>query len=85
MTEDEQISIAVAKKEEDIPKDDNETRRLRAIEKSRCRASFLYFLKYCKVVEAPTIDNQGGIIPLKLWEHLKKAVAVLLTIGRAHV
>ncbi len=54
-------------------------RIVRAIEREKCKASFLYFLGFCKVVEAPTLENSGGVIPLTLWEHLKKAAAALLT------
>lgn len=70
------MDIAVLKKEVDCTPED---RKERAIEIHRCSKSFLHFLKYCKVVEAPTIDNPGGIIPLELWDHLKKAIAALLT------
>ena len=46
-------------------------------ENRKCRESFVYFLKYCKLVEAPTRDNPGGVIPFMLWPHLKKAIRAL--------
>ena len=56
-----------------------EERRLRAIEKVRCKNSFLYWLGYAKIADPPTLDNIGGLIKFELWEHLKKVVAALLT------
>lgn len=53
-------------------------RRLIAIERARCKKSFLYFLKYAKIVEAPTRDNPGGVIELQLWSHIKQMVRDLL-------
>ena len=50
----------------------------RTLEKLKCENSFVYFLKYCKLVEAPTRGNLGGIIPFILWPHLKKAINALL-------
>lgn len=48
-----------------------------SIERNKCR-DFLYFLRYCKIVEAPTLDNPGGVIEFKLWPHLLKGIKALL-------
>lgn len=55
----------------------NDTEKV--LENRKCEASFVYFLKYCNIVEAPTQDNQGGVIPFLLWPHLKKAIRALLS------
>lgn len=72
----EKIALCAYKPETDV---NDEERKLRAIEKRRCRESFLYFLKYAKIVETPTLDNPGGVVPLELWSHLKKVIASFLT------
>ena len=53
------------------------TRKQIDIEISRCR-DFLYFLRYCKIVEAPTLDSPGGVIDFELWPHLLVAIKALL-------
>lgn len=57
----------------------DEERHTRLIERERCKQSFWYFFKYCKLVEAPTATNPGGIISFKMWAHVKKIIGVLLT------
>ncbi|KKN56447.1 hypothetical protein LCGC14_0572200 [marine sediment metagenome] len=49
------------------------------IEFSKCMGSFLYFLKWVKLVETPTLDNPGGAISLQLWPHLKEVIRAFLT------
>jgi hypothetical protein len=75
-TSDQDIIVAVAKPENEC--NDND-RKIRLLEIQKCRASFTYFLKYCKVVSPPSLDTQGGIVPFALWPHLLKAVKALLT------
>jgi len=48
------------------------------IERQACKVSFLRFLRYCKIVEAPTRGNIGGVIPFQLWTHIKEAIKTLL-------
>ena len=44
-----------------------------------CQGSFLRFLRWCKVVEAPIPGQSGGgVTPLVLWGHTKVVVASLL-------
>lgn len=45
----------------------------------KCTADFFRFLRYVKIVEAPTLDNPGGVIPFQLWPHLKEFFRALLT------
>jgi len=54
-------------------------RKERALILKACSVAFTKFIEYCRVVEAPTLDNSGGVIPFELWPHLKKAVAALIT------
>ena len=49
------------------------------IEFSKCMGSFLHFLKWVKIVDPPTLENVGGVIPLSLWSHLKEVIKQLLT------
>jgi len=49
----------------------NEERVSRAKEAALCRASFSHFLKYARIIEAPTRDKPGGIIGFQLWSHIK--------------
>jgi hypothetical protein len=58
---------------------DSTDRKIRAIENEKCKASFVYFLKYVKIIKPPTQDDPGGIIPFQLWEHTKQAIKILLT------
>ena len=55
------------------------TKEQATVEIAKCSESFLYFLTYVKIVEAPTLDNPGGIIPFQLWPHLKQFIKALLT------
>jgi len=50
-------------------------------EAAKCYASFPYFLKYAKIVEAPQPgqENSGGVIPFTIWPHLKRAIRLLLS------
>ena len=41
----------------------------------KVRGSYFEFLKHCKIVDAPTIGNPGGVIGLELWSHLEKTAA----------
>ncbi len=69
--------IAAFKREEDCTEDD---RRLRRMERQKCKTSFVHFLKhYCKIIEPPTQDNPGGVIKFELWPHIVEAVKALLT------
>jgi len=52
--------------------------RLLEIEKNRCR-SFLYFLKYCRILQAPTQGNTGGLIPFQLLPHVRAIIRHYLT------
>lgn len=72
----EAISLCAYKPESEV---NSEERRVRAIEKQRCKTSFLRFLKWCKIVEPPTLNNPGGVIDLQLWPHIKEMVATVLT------
>ena len=51
--------------------------RLLEIEKNRCQ-SFIYFLKYARLIRTPTVDNPGGIVLLELWSHIKIIIGSLL-------
>lgn len=57
-----------------------EERKLQVIEQNRCFTSFWRFLKYVKIIQPP-IPGQtgGGIIDIKIWEHIKQIVIDLLT------
>lgn len=50
-------------------------------EEAACRDSkrgFLYFLKrFCKIVEPPSLENEGGTVPFALWPHLLRAIDAL--------
>lgn len=60
---------------------DDATKRLWAVELKRCEKSFLRFLRWVKIVEAPTPGHEGsgGVIPFQIWPHLKSAIVSLLT------
>lgn len=50
------------------------------MERRKCKVSFVRFLKhYCKLVEPPTQDTLGGVIPFQLWPHIIEAIKALLT------
>jgi len=49
-----------------------------AKERERCRVSFSHFLSHCKIVEVPTRDNPGGLIPFAIWPHLPELINALL-------
>ncbi len=71
---DDQIALVLSK-EERTPEEEG----LLTIEFSQCMGSFLHFLKWVKIVDPPTLGNEGGVIPLELWPHLKEVVKALLT------
>jgi len=48
-------------------------------ELAACRVNFFKFLRYAAIVEAPTQDNPGGVIPVQMWPHLEKFAKMLLT------
>ena len=49
-------------------------------EQHKCEDSFTYWLvKYARIIDAPTMDNPGGIIEFELWDHLKQIIHALLT------
>ena len=70
------ILTAVRKQEVDCTDED---RKFRQLERYGCRQSFVRFLKHCFIIEAPTLDNPGGVIKFELWEHIKHAISILLT------
>ena len=43
------------------------------------QSSFFYFMKHCKLVETPTLDTPGGIVPFVMWPHQEKVAAHLQT------
>ena len=47
------------------------------IERAMVQRSFLFFLEFVKLLDPPTATNPGGIIQLKLWEHIKEAAVLL--------
>jgi len=51
----------------------------KAIEREKCKASFTHFLSYCRIIETPTIDNSGGVIPFELWPHLITVIKTYLS------
>lgn len=76
MTFEEQIKDCIYK--EDVDCTDSE-RSLRLEEIKRCGESFLYFCRYVKLIEAPTINSSGGVIPLQMWNCTKKMIAALIS------
>ena len=48
--------------------------RLLEIEKNRCQ-SFIYFLKYGRIIQPPSMDTTGGVIQMQILPHLKKLIA----------
>ncbi len=71
---DEMVEVCLLK-EQRTPEDEG----LLTIEFSKCMGSFLHFLKWVKIVDPPTLENTGGVIPLALWPHLKEVIRDLLT------
>ncbi len=53
-------------------------KELRRVEVRRCNDSFLRFLHWVKIVEAPTYNSVGGVIPLELWGHILQIVSSLI-------
>ncbi len=49
------------------------------IELVKCQNNFFHFLKYVRIVDAPTQGSVGGVIPFELWEHLRVVSKMLLT------
>lgn len=41
--------------------------------------AFARFLRWVKIVEAPTLENPGGVIKMDLWDHLRQMAATLLS------
>lgn len=72
---DEEILSAVYKPEDDCTEKDL---RIRALERQKIKASFVYFLRYVKILRPPTQADPGGAIPFSLWPHLKKAIKIIL-------
>ena len=71
---DDRVELVLAK-EQRTPEEEG----LLTIEFSKCMGSFLHFLKWVKIVDPPTLDNIGGVIPLQMWPHLKQVLRELLT------
>jgi len=57
----------------------DEERSLLQLEREKCKESFLYFLKYVKLVIPPTQTSPGGIVPFQITEHIKVFIKLLLT------
>ena len=55
------------------------TETQRAFELDKCIESFPYFLKYCKIVQPPTLTDIGGVIDFKFSPHLVAFINALLT------
>lgn len=72
----DKLKESVLKKEEEC---NSEDRQLRLEEIKRCAKSFLYFLRYVKIIEPPTKDTQGGVINLELWDCTKQMISVFIT------
>lgn len=70
----ESLIASSAFKEKDLTQDEVTARQ---IEWNAVIASFPRFLKWAKVVEAPTLNNPGGAIQFQLWPHLKEFVGAL--------
>lgn len=71
------LSEALAKPPDQLAEADAE---ILFLERRHCAKSFVNFLKYCKIVEAP-IPGQtgGGIISFTITPHLKEVINTLLT------
>jgi hypothetical protein len=53
-------------------------KQVRLLELKRCSESFLRWLKWVKLVEAPTYDSPGGVIKLQLWPHILEITRELI-------
>lgn len=73
---DQEIILAVSKPESECTEAD---RKVRLIEKHKCKTSFVYFLKYVKIVRPPTPSDPGGVIPFQMWPHIVDMIRRLLT------
>ncbi len=43
------------------------------------KPDFKYFLKWCKILGTPTVDNEGGLMPFQILPHTEKLIDTLLT------
>ncbi len=68
---------------EEIGKDDPVKLRrilsLQAIEREAIKENFLEFLKFVKIIDPPTQNNPGGVIPLSMWPHLIHVAGLFLS------
>lgn len=71
----EKIALCAYKSEIDCSQ---EERRLRLMERELCKKSFLRFITYARLIEAPTQDNPGGVIKYELWPHIHEMISDLL-------
>ncbi len=69
------IDRCAFKAEEECTPGEKEARRLEIL---RCDKSFLRFLHWAKIVEAPTYDSPGGVIKLQLWPHILEIAGSLI-------
>lgn len=51
----------------------------KALEREKCKGSFVHFLSYCRIIETPTISNPGGLISFQLPPHLLEVIRTFLT------
>lgn len=72
----EQLITESAFKEKDLTQDEVTARQ---IEWNAVVQSFPRFLKWVKLVEAPTLNNPGGAIKLELWPHILEFAGALTT------
>jgi len=49
------------------------------LELKRVEASFLFFMNFCKLIEAPTDENPGGVIKMQMWQHIMVTIKALLS------
>ena len=54
-------------------------RKTRARERQICTMSFPRFMRWCMIVEPPTLENAGGVIPFEMWPHTRTIIKTLLT------
>lgn len=72
---DKLIDRCAYKEEVECTVEEKESRKYELV---RCINSYVRFLRWVKIVEAPTYSSQGGVIPLQLWSHIKEIVASLI-------